>query len=226
MAAATGRPAPVDPESDRRADLLRGGGGQEQRRGLRGVPELRVGVLRASRDRQRRRSAPARCRTSSARRRPSPAAAGWCAPDSPPWAPRHSAGPGATLNGFSVGIHASDDMVRADKLDEQGHAIARMTRAGTAFCVSNQLIEKTKNALVGNGAIRGAPGQSTFVGDGAHHGRRRRRSPGEGRRPQTEAPERRQVGSNRAPSPSDQLRHTGHPDGHLDLSEQRHPATI
>ena len=48
---------------------------------------------------------------------------------------------GATLDGFSVGIHASDDMVRNDKLEEQGHAIARMTRGGTAFCVSNQLIE-------------------------------------------------------------------------------------
>ena len=73
---------------------------------------------------------------------------------------------GATLDGFSVGIRASDDMVRDDKLDEQGHAIARMTR-GAPFCVSNQFIEKTKNALVGKGAIQwGNQANPQFVGDG------------------------------------------------------------
>ena len=73
---------------------------------------------------------------------------------------------GATLDGFSVGIHASDDMVRNDKLEEQGHAIARMTR-GAPFCVSNQFIQKTKNALVGKGAIQwGNQANPLFVGDG------------------------------------------------------------
>ena len=73
---------------------------------------------------------------------------------------------GATLDGFSVGIHASDDMVLADKLEEQGHAIARMTRGGAPFCVSNQFIEKTKNALVGKGAIQwGNQANPLFVGD-------------------------------------------------------------
>jgi hypothetical protein len=75
---------------------------------------------------------------------------------------------GATLDGFSVGIHASDDMVLNDQLEEQGHAIARMTRGGTAFCVSNQTIELTKNALVGKGAIVwGDQSKPLFVGDGA-----------------------------------------------------------
>jgi hypothetical protein len=75
---------------------------------------------------------------------------------------------GATLDGFSVGIHASDDMVRNDELEEQGHAIARMTRGGKAFCVSNQTIELTKNALVGPGAIKwGNQSNPLFVGDGA-----------------------------------------------------------
>jgi hypothetical protein len=74
---------------------------------------------------------------------------------------------GATLDGFSVGIHASDDMVRNDQLEEQGHAIARLTRGGKAFCVSNQLIEQTKNALVGPGAISwGNQNNPLFVGDG------------------------------------------------------------
>ena len=73
---------------------------------------------------------------------------------------------GATLDGFSVGIHASDEMVRNDKLEEQGHAIARMTR-GAPFCVSNQMIENTKNALVGKGAIQwGNQANPLFVGDG------------------------------------------------------------
>jgi hypothetical protein len=75
---------------------------------------------------------------------------------------------GATLDGFSVGIHASDDMVLHDQLEEQGHAIARMTRGGQAFSVSNQTIELTKNALVGKGAIVwGNQSNPLFVGDGA-----------------------------------------------------------
>ena len=74
---------------------------------------------------------------------------------------------GAALDGFSVGIHASDDMVRNDQLEEQGHAIARMTRNGLAFSVSNQLIVKTKNALVGKDAIAwGNQSNPLFVGDG------------------------------------------------------------
>lgn len=74
---------------------------------------------------------------------------------------------GATLDGFSVGIHASDDMVRDDKLEEQGHAIARMTRGGKAFSVSNQVIVQVKNALVGAGAIKwGNQSNPLFVGDG------------------------------------------------------------
>jgi len=74
---------------------------------------------------------------------------------------------GATLDGFSVGIHASDDMVLTDRLEEQGHAIARMTRGGAPFCVSNESIEKTKNALVGKGAIQwGNQADPLFVGNG------------------------------------------------------------
>jgi hypothetical protein len=74
---------------------------------------------------------------------------------------------GATLDGFSVGIHASDDMVRSDQLEEQGHAIARMSRGSKAFCVSNQVIVETKNALVGPGAISwGNQSNPLFVGDG------------------------------------------------------------
>jgi len=74
---------------------------------------------------------------------------------------------GATLDGFSVGIHASDDMVRDDKLEEQGHAIARMTRGGKAFSVSNQVIVQVKNALVGPDAIKwGNQSNPLFVGDG------------------------------------------------------------
>ncbi|HEU5484399.1 MAG TPA: hypothetical protein VFU98_05795, partial [Microlunatus sp.] len=74
---------------------------------------------------------------------------------------------GATLNGYSVGIRASDDMVRADQLDEQGHAIARMTRAGQAFCVSNQQVELTANALTGPGAISwGTSGNPAYIGNG------------------------------------------------------------
>ena len=73
---------------------------------------------------------------------------------------------GATLDGFSVGIHASDDMVRDDKLDEQGHG-HRPDDSGAPFCVSNQFIEKTKNALVGKGAIQwGNQANPLFVGDG------------------------------------------------------------
>jgi len=77
------------------------------------------------------------------------------------------AGAGAHLDGFSVGIHASDEMVRSDTLDEQGHAVARMTRRGTAFCVSNASIVPTKNALVGPGAIAWGNQQNPlFVGEG------------------------------------------------------------
>lgn len=75
---------------------------------------------------------------------------------------------GATLDAFKVGIHASDDMVRNDELEEQGHAIAQMTRGGTAFCVSNERILQTKDALEGKGAISwGNPKNRLFVGSGA-----------------------------------------------------------
>jgi hypothetical protein len=74
---------------------------------------------------------------------------------------------GAKLDGFSVGVHADDDMVRNGRFDEQGHAIARMTRGGTAFSVSNDVIVPTKNALVGKGAISwGDPSKTLFVGEG------------------------------------------------------------
>ena len=72
---------------------------------------------------------------------------------------------GATLDAFKVGIHASDDMVRDDKLEEQGHAIAQMTRGGTAFCVSNDRILPTQDALEGKGAISwGNPEQPAVRG--------------------------------------------------------------
>ncbi|HET9649246.1 MAG TPA: hypothetical protein VFP34_13605, partial [Microlunatus sp.] len=75
---------------------------------------------------------------------------------------------GAKLDGFSVGVHADNDMVLNQRFDEQGHAIARMTRSGTAFCVSNDVIIQTKNALVGKGAISwGDTSKPMFVGDGA-----------------------------------------------------------
>lgn len=74
---------------------------------------------------------------------------------------------GARLDGFSVGIHADDDMVRNDKLEEQGHAIARMTRNGQAFSVSNGIVVASANALVGKGAIAwGNQSNPLFVGDG------------------------------------------------------------
>ena len=74
---------------------------------------------------------------------------------------------GAKLDGFSVGVHADDDMVLNGRFDEQGHAIARMTRGGTAFSVSNDVIVKTKNALVGKGAISwGDQSKTLFVGEG------------------------------------------------------------
>ena len=60
---------------------------------------------------------------------------------------------GATLTGFKVGIHASDDMVRNDKLEEAGHAIAQMSRNGKPFCVSNEHILPVKDALEGKDAI-------------------------------------------------------------------------
>jgi len=74
---------------------------------------------------------------------------------------------GATLDGFSVGIHASDDMLRDDRLEERGHANARMTRGGKALSVSNQVIAQVKNALVGRDAIKwGNQSNPLFVGDG------------------------------------------------------------
>ena len=58
-------------------------------------------------------------------------------------------------------------MVRDDRLEEQGHAIARMTRGGKAFSVSNQVIVQVKNALVGPDAIQwGNQSNPLFVGDG------------------------------------------------------------
>jgi hypothetical protein len=75
---------------------------------------------------------------------------------------------GATVNGFSVGIHASDDMVRNDQLEESGHAVAQLSRKGKSVCVSNERILPTKNALVGSGAIQwGNPKNPLFVGVGA-----------------------------------------------------------
>ena len=80
---------------------------------------------------------------------------------------------GATLDAFKVGIHASDDMVRDDKLEEQGHAIAQMTRNGTAFCVSNERILPVKDALEGKGAISwGNASNRLFVGRGTTWPRR------------------------------------------------------
>ncbi|GAA3626422.1 hypothetical protein [Microlunatus ginsengisoli] len=74
---------------------------------------------------------------------------------------------GAKLTGFSVGVHVDDDMVRSGRFDEQGHAIARMTRGGTAFSVSNDVIVPTANALVGKGAISwGDTSKLMIVGDG------------------------------------------------------------
>ena len=74
---------------------------------------------------------------------------------------------GATLDGFKVGIHASDDMVRNDELEESGHAIAQMTRRGTQFCISNQNILPVKDALEGKDAISwGDPSNRLFVGRG------------------------------------------------------------
>jgi hypothetical protein len=74
---------------------------------------------------------------------------------------------GATLDAFKVGIHASDDMVRNDELEEQGHAIAQMSRRGTQFCVSNQQILPVKDALEGKDAISwGNAGNRLFVGRG------------------------------------------------------------
>jgi len=74
---------------------------------------------------------------------------------------------GAKLTGFTVGIHASDDMVRNDRLDEQGHAIARMTRNGAAVSVSNDSIVLSKNAMIGKDAIVwGNQVNPLFVGDG------------------------------------------------------------
>jgi hypothetical protein len=72
---------------------------------------------------------------------------------------------GANLDAFKVGIHASDDMVRNDELEEQGHAIAQMTRGGTPFCVSNERILLTHDALEGKGAISWRnPQNRLFVG--------------------------------------------------------------
>jgi hypothetical protein len=74
---------------------------------------------------------------------------------------------GATLDAFKVGIHASDDMVRNDELEEQGHAIAQMTRRGSQFCVSNQHILPVKDALEGKDAISwGNASNRLFVGRG------------------------------------------------------------
>ena len=74
---------------------------------------------------------------------------------------------GATLDAFKVGIHASDDMVRNDELEESGHAIAQMTRRGTQFCISNQHILPVKDALEGKDAISwGNASNRLFVGRG------------------------------------------------------------
>ena len=74
---------------------------------------------------------------------------------------------GAKLSGFSVGVHVDDEMVLAGRFDEQGHAIARMTRAGTAFSISNDVIVPTANALVGKGAVTwGDTSKLLIVGDG------------------------------------------------------------
>lgn len=74
---------------------------------------------------------------------------------------------GANLSGFSVGVHVDDDMVLNGRFDEQGHAIARMTRGGTALSVSNDVIVPTANALVGKGAIQwGDTTKLLIVGDG------------------------------------------------------------
>lgn len=74
---------------------------------------------------------------------------------------------GAKLDGFKVGIHASDEMVRTDKLEEAGHAIAQMHRNGTQFCVSNQDILPTRDALEGKDAITwGDTSNKLFVGKG------------------------------------------------------------
>ena len=60
-------------------------------------------------------------------------------------------------------------MVRDDKLEEQGHAIAQMTRNGTAFCVSNERILPVKDALEGKDAISwGNASNRLFVGRGTN----------------------------------------------------------
>ena len=64
---------------------------------------------------------------------------------------------GATLDGFSVGIHASDDMVRNDKLEEQGHAIARMTRGAPFACPTSSSRRRRTHSSAkarSNGATR------------------------------------------------------------------------
>jgi hypothetical protein len=67
----------------------------------------------------------------------------------------------------------------------KGHAIARMTRGGKAFSVSNQVIVQVKNALVGPDAIKlGEPKQSAVRRGRENHGDGGRQDAGEGRRSQ------------------------------------------
>jgi len=71
---------------------------------------------------------------------------------------------GATLQTFMVRIKATDAHIRANNIDS-GHAVARMTRNGKTFFVSNDAIADTEDDAIGDHAVAWrTPGAPNFDG--------------------------------------------------------------